>query len=161
MILDPDIQEAMRRRPGEKEEPPGPILTAFGVLVASVFAIGILRLLALGAITLWDRFPYVASSLWGALAIGAVVALLGGFLFVLRETKRFFYASLELGAAIGVSAEACLRLGPTTSKSALVFALLGGIYIAVRAFDNFAKAREENPGGRSLSRDSRTPSSSA
>lgn len=142
MMFPPELETVMRR-PGEKEEPLGPVGGTICLLVATGLAILVLRLLLQGAISLWERFPTFASSTWGAITVGAAVALLGAILFMIREKMRFVYASLELGAAIGVSIEACLRIGPTALKSALVFALLGSVYIAVRAYDNFAKVLDE------------------
>lgn len=146
MFLDPDLKAVMRR-PGEKEEPLGLVSGTIYLLVMTGLAILVIRLLFQGAISLWERFPTFASSTWGAIAVGASVALLGAIMFMIREKMRFVYASLELGTAIGISIEACLRIGPTASKTksewALVFALLSGVYIAVRAYDNFAKVLDE------------------
>ena len=144
MISPPGFEiEPVMRRPGEKVEPLGLIVSAIITLVATGLVVPVIRFLLQGAISLWERFPTFASSTWGAIAVGTTVALLGAILFMIREKMRFVYASLELGAAISVSIEACLRIGPTESRWALVFALLGGVYIAVRAYDNFAKALDE------------------
>ena len=69
-----------------------------------------------------------------------VVTTMGAIFFAIREKALFFYAGLEFGAAIGLTIEACYRIGPSQNKGALIVALLGAIYIVVRALDNFTKA---------------------
>ena len=75
--------------------------------------------------------------------MAGAVAVTGGLLYCLRERARFIYAALEFGVAIAVAIESCLRIGPTSSKGALGCALLGSIYIVVRAIDNFSKAKKD------------------
>lgn len=91
----------------------------------------------------WDLLPIAASRPVGAIAIGLFVITAGWWFFRLRETHRTAYAALELGAALGTSVEASLRLGGQSNRGALMLTLFGCIYIAVRAYDNFAKAAEE------------------
>jgi hypothetical protein len=68
--------------------------------------------------------------------LGVVVA--GALFYMLRERRRFVYANLELGVAVVSAHKAILKLNGSDADVAFI-ALLGSIYIAVRACDNYSK----------------------
>lgn len=89
---------------------------------------------------LWANYPHFFESSLGVSATVVVVSAIGAIFFTVREKALFIYAWMELGTAIGLTIEACYRIGPSQNKGALIVALLGAIYIVVRALDNFTKA---------------------
>ena len=89
------------------------------------------------------RMAEATASIWWPLGAGVVAIALGAALYALRESKRRVYASLELGTAAGMAMELTTRATGGTSTTAVVLGYFGAIYVAVRAFDNFAKARVE------------------
>jgi len=125
-------------------------------LLSAIFSVAVLAgaygLVALASFllrTLQQNFPTTPSHPLFAAAIGGFCILIGRVLYNFRKHRKDIYALLEIGSAFGVAVEACIRLGKldkTTDTSALLFALLGAVYIAVRGFDNIAAFKKEREG---------------
>lgn len=102
-----------------------------------------IRWLATSILNVTTHLKHNAADPFVALPVGFTVLLIGALFYLLRERSRMTYAALELGSAMGASVEACYRYGTDSSNPAFFFTILGGIYIAVRGFDNLFKAINE------------------
>lgn len=120
---------------------------AFTLALASVFWMAgawfVVRLIFGWFSQVAPRIAEATESIWWPLGAGVIAIGLGAALYALRESKRRVYASLELGTAAGMAMELTTRAAGGTSTTAVVLGYFGAIYVAVRAFDNFAKARAE------------------
>jgi len=125
--------------------------TAFEQLLSFVFLIGffwlayaLIRWLAKSIMGVAERIQHTAADPFVAFTVGIAVLVFGALLYLFRERYRKIYAIGELAVASIVAAEVCYRYGADTTNPAFLITLLGSLYIAVRGFDNFAKAREES-----------------
>lgn len=90
-----------------------------------------------GDLAIDARHPLITAGVAG------ICLLLGWIFFKLRERRRDMYAYMELSAAASTSWAAWVRTDADLSNLGTLVTLLGSVYIAVRAFDNFSKFYEE------------------
>lgn len=84
----------------------------------------------------------LATTVVGRLGIVTALMITGFLFYVLREKARFIYASIELGAAAATAYIALNRLATNNDLYAALIAILGALYVCVRAFDNYKKWAE-------------------
>lgn len=89
---------------------------------------------------LWGQVPLLFESVWSRMMCSVCVVTIGIGFYILRERKRFLYASLELGVGIATAYNAASKLYSNHETNAALLTLLGSIYITVRACDNYNKA---------------------
>jgi hypothetical protein len=75
------------------------------------------------------------------IAFSCIVLVIGFGFYQLRERKKLIYATIELGAASGTAFVNFPQLIEKPFQA--VLAIMGAIYITVRAFDNFYKWKSE------------------
>lgn len=121
----------------------GPILKVTIVAAASTLFSAIGTSLLIDRISLfWIRTPLFFETQFSRVTCSIGVVLLGYAFFFLRESNRFMYSYLELGVAGGAGYSAARKLYHDHDTGSAMLTLLGSVYIAVRAFDNFSKWRE-------------------
>ncbi|OON67604.1 hypothetical protein [Hymenobacter sp. CRA2] len=84
----------------------------------------------------------LATTVAGRLGIVGTLMITGFLFYVLREKARFIYASIELGAAAATAYIALNRLATNGDLYVALIAILGALYVCVRAFDNYNKWAE-------------------
>jgi hypothetical protein len=89
----------------------------------------------------WNDLPGYFKKPGVCFLAAPVTGLLGWGFFLLRKKRRFAYATLELAVACVTSYKSAVALGGASvpDRWGYIFALLGSVYVAVRAFDNFDK----------------------
>lgn len=114
------------------------VLLAWGVWRFGGVIASIIGAIARGG---WTGLPKTASSVAGSLFMAAVVIVAASGFYWLRENVGRLYATIELSVAALTAFHASRELGIHPNRTQWLFALLGAIYLGVRAYDNFAKAR--------------------
>ncbi|MGF6806070.1 hypothetical protein OKW30_001196 [Paraburkholderia sp. Clong3] len=90
----------------------------------------------------WDALIALILSPGVAYLIAPLTALVGWGFFLLRKRQRFSYAALEMGAACFTTYQITSNFVVSVKSETIfpyVLAMMGSIYIAVRAYDNFDK----------------------
>jgi hypothetical protein len=121
----------------------GPFIKVTIVAAASTLFSAIGTSLLIDRISLfWVRTPLFFETQLSRVICSIGVVSLGYAFFFLRESNRFIYSCLELGVAGGAGYSAARKLYHDHDTGSAILTLLGSVYIAVRAFDNFSKWRE-------------------
>lgn len=112
------------------------VLSALSSILTILSAIGTNYLLTL-ALAYQKKAPYLFDSNQNRLIGVFVVATIGISFYVLRQRQRVAYAILEFGAGLGLCYYAATKMADDHRPDAAIAAILGCIYIIVRACDNF------------------------
>ena len=88
----------------------------------------------------WSRIPFLFDSVLSRLGCTGIIAMIGILFFWLRQHHRGIYASIEFGTGLGLGYYAAAKLSNDHKTDAALAAMLGCIYIIVRACDNFYQA---------------------
>lgn len=114
-------------------------------LALSLIGLGFMGLSLLTIQDYWVNFHIKIKETKWAVGVVASVMLLGVAFFILRETKKLWYSILEAMAAGITAYVACSKVKSPEDSLPTHLALLGSIYIVVRACDNFQKwVKEKN-----------------
>lgn len=114
----------------------------------AILAIVPLHFIYEGTIVAWSVLPDFAGTWYGSMICGVAVILSGWLFYRLRESRRFYYSVFEIAVAGFVAFEACMELATNRDRWHWMLAMLGALYIAVRGFDNYSKAKAEALDGR-------------
>ncbi|MFM0125960.1 MULTISPECIES: hypothetical protein [Paraburkholderia] len=90
----------------------------------------------------WDELLAIFHSQGAAYLVAPSVALIAWGFFLLRKHHRFSYAALEMGLACFTAYQSTSDFyDPLKKETTLPYflAMMGSVYIAVRAYDNFDK----------------------
>ena len=91
----------------------------------------------------WIQIPSFFDSIWNRIICTLCVAMFGIAFYVLRQRHRKIYASIEFGAGLGLAYYATTKLPGDQKTDAALAALLGCVYIIVRACDNFMQSKKQ------------------
>jgi len=92
---------------------------------------------------MWLSLPDEMTDPTNRAVFAGIIIVYGFILFTLREAFRGLYATIELAVAGVTGYLSLVRLAHDRDMFAAYLALAGSCYICVRAFDNFAKWRDE------------------
>lgn len=137
-MMEPRLPDEIHHGPGTSGPPsltPNGWEDVVGVILACVLVIGTFELI--------EASPDLMRKPGAPFVTAILVAALGKAFYMIRENARRAYARLELGTAMASAFWASNKLAADSARTAGFFALLTAIYVAVRAFDNFDKAKQE------------------
>ncbi len=141
MKMHQELEDLLRYEKEHGPLPAGPVYLAIsGALFASLAFLA-MRLVFRSVLPLLADLLRAVPETLAAGMVGGVVLAAGAAFYQVRTRTPFAYACLELGSAVGIAVEAYLRLKPDGSRATLAFALLASVYVAVRGFDNVARAK--------------------
>lgn len=89
----------------------------------------------------WLKIPSLFDSVLNRFLCVITISIMGVLFYVLRQKRRMYYAVIEFGAGLGIAFIAVSKLAEDHNTFSALAALLGCIYIIVRACDNAVQAR--------------------